>query len=170
LKNHAGMHELRNLCDLNMKSFESLRLSLSDPVLEKRAHHVISENERVGEAAKALKAGQLIEFGQLMYASHRSLRDLYEVSGPELDAIIEYCEGDEHCIGARMTGAGFGGCAIALVQKEMLEHFTNGLTNHYIKKTGYAPTVFDSAPGAGVREEEFFLGKGNSGDKSEFQF
>ena len=125
--------------------------------LEKRASHVIAENFRVNEAAKVLKEGELIEFGQLMFASHQSLKDLYEVSGIELDTIIEFCKTYNDCIGARMTGAGFGGCAIALIKKEKLEDFEKKLTEYYKNKIGYEPSVFASEIGDGVREIfEFF--------------
>ena len=102
-----------HLCDIDLKTFEDHRHLINDPVLDKRALHVISENFRVGEAKDALKANDLATFGKLMYASHQSLKDWYEVSGKELDTIVEFCKTYEDCIGARMTGAGFGGCAIA---------------------------------------------------------
>jgi galactokinase len=141
-----------NLCDVDLQTFQSSRYLISDPVLEKRALHVISENFRVGEAANALKAGKLKKFGQLMYASHQSLQELYEVSGVELDTIVEFCKSYDDCLGARMTGAGFGGCAIALAKKEKIEDFTDKLTQYYKNRIGYGPTVFASEVGDGVRE------------------
>jgi galactokinase len=141
-----------HLCDVDIQNFQSHRHLINNDILEKRALHVISENFRVAEAAKSLKAGKLKEFGQLMYASHQSLKDLYEVSGVELDTIVEFCKNYENCIGARMTGAGFGGCAIALVKKEKMEDFTEKLRTYYKSKIGYEPSVFASAIGDGVRE------------------
>jgi galactokinase len=141
-----------NLCDVELQTFQSHKQLINDPVLEKRALHVISENIRVGEAAKALKSAKLKEFGQLMYGSHQSLKELYEVSGVELDAIVEFCKSYDDCIGARMTGAGFGGCAIALVKKEQIDDFTKKLAGFYKNKIGYEPTVFASDVGDGVRE------------------
>ena len=142
----------KHLCDVDIQNFQSHKHLINDEILEKRALHVISENFRVAEATKSLKAGKLKEFGQLMYASHQSLKELYEVSGVELDTIVEFCKNYEGCIGARMTGAGFGGCAIALVKKEKMEDFTEKLMTYYKSKIGYEPSVFASAIGVGVRE------------------
>jgi galactokinase len=87
-----------------------------------------------------------------MYASHQSLKDLYEVSCTELDTIVDFCKTFEGCIGARMTGAGFGGCAIALVRKDEVSNFTEKLTAHYHSIIGYDPGIFSSEVGEGVRE------------------
>ena len=87
-----------------------------------------------------------------MYASHRSLQELYEVSGKELDTIVEFCKTYENCIGARMTGAGFGGCAIALVKKDSFDEFSLKLINYYKERIGYGPEVFASVIGDGVKE------------------
>jgi galactokinase len=143
---------VNNLCEIDLHSFQSNRHLIDDSVLEKRALHVISENFRVGEAITALKTGMLNDFGKLMYGSHQSLKELYEVSGNELDTIVEFCKKYDDCIGARMTGAGFGGCAIALIKKEKLDDFTKKLTAFYKDKIGYEPTVFASDVGDGVRE------------------
>ena len=87
-----------------------------------------------------------------MYQSHQSLKELYEVSGIELDTIVGFCKDYVGCIGARMTGAGFGGCAIALVDKSRMDDFTNRLVEFYKEKNGYKPTVFASEIGNGVRQ------------------
>jgi galactokinase len=87
-----------------------------------------------------------------MYSSHDSLKNLYEVSGKELDTIVEFCLGYPEVAGARMTGAGFGGCAIALVKKDYFEDFSLKITDYYTQKIGYAPSVYSSEIGAGVRE------------------
>ena len=144
--------DAKNLCDIDIQTFQSYKYLVNDPVLEKRALHVISENVRVKEAAKVLEENKLDEFGQLMYQSHQSLKELYEVSGIELDTIIEFCKGYTDCIGARMTGAGFGGCAIALVDKGKLENFRKCLVEFYKGKIGYEPAVFASEIGNGVRQ------------------
>ena len=144
--------DVNNLCEIDMETFQSHKHLINDPVLEKRALHVISENFRVNEATRVLKENDLKKFGQLMYESHQSLKDLYEVSGIELDTIVDFCKSYDHCIGARMTGAGFGGCAIALVKKERLEDFSKKLSIYYKTKIGYEPTVFASEIGEGVRE------------------
>jgi len=119
--------DAKNLCDIDVETFQSYKHLINDRVLEKRALHVISENFRVNKAAKVLSENKLNEFGQLMYQSHQSLKDLYEVSGIELDTIVEFCKNNEHCLGARMTGAGFGGCAIALVDKGKIDKFRKSI-------------------------------------------
>ena len=141
-----------HLCDIDLKTFEDHRHLINDPVLDKRALHVISENFRVGEARSALKTNDLVSFGKEMYASHQSLKDWYEVSGKELDTIVEFCKTYDDCIGARMTGAGFGGCAIALVKKDKFEDFSTNLTEYYNRKIGYKCDVFASDIGDGVGE------------------
>ncbi|HET9824472.1 MAG TPA: galactokinase [Chitinophagaceae bacterium] len=141
-----------NLCDIGIETFKSARHLINDDVLQKRALHVISENSRVNDAKAALNERNLKRFGELMYASHQSLKDLYEVSGIELDTIVDFCKSYEHCVGARMTGAGFGGCAIALVKTDKVNDFAEKLSSYYKSKIGYDPTVFASAIGDGVRE------------------
>jgi len=142
--------DANNLCEIDEQTFETHKHLIADPVLQKRASHVITENVRVGNAAKALADGDLGEFGRLMYGSHTSLRDLYEVSGMELDTIVDFCQTYDDCIGARMTGAGFGGCAIALIKQDNIEDFSNKLTEYYRNKVGYKPAVFASDIGNGV--------------------
>jgi len=144
--------DAKNLCDIDIQTFQSYKYLINDPMLEKRALHVISENFRVNKAAKVLNENKLDEFGQLMYQSHQSLKELYEVSGIELDTIIDFCKDDKDCIGARMTGAGFGGCAIALVDKRKLEDFGKCLVEFYKGKIGCEPAVFASEIGNGVRQ------------------
>lgn len=144
--------DARHLCDISLASFERHRHLINDPVLEKRAQHVISENARVKDAVIALQTGDLAIFGKLMYASHQSLKELYEVSGTELDTIVDFCKTYDGCIGARMTGAGFGGCAIALVKRKSFEDFAEKLSAYYENKIGYAPETFASEIGEGVRE------------------
>lgn len=141
-----------NLCAVTPAEFEMNRHLITDPVLQKRALHVVSENARVNDAAIALQTGDMQIFGKLMYASHQSLKELYEVSGKELDTIVEFCKSHKDCIGARMTGAGFGGCAIALVKKNSLEDFISGLSVHYETEIGYAPDIFPSGAEDGVKE------------------
>ena len=143
--------DAKNLCDIDMQTFQTGKHLINDPVLEKRALHVISENLRVKKATEVLKENKLEEFGQLMYQSHQSLKELYEVSGMELDTIVEFCKGYSNCLGARMTGAGFGGCAIALVDKQSMDDFAMRLVDVYKDKIGFAPTVFASEIGNGVR-------------------
>ena len=113
---------------------------------------MIEENDRVKLAAAALSNNDLAEFGRLMYASHDSLRDLYEVSGKELDTIIEYSKTNANVAGARMTGAGFGGCAIALVKEAAFDSFSKNVIEYYTDMMGYAPSVYSSLIGDGVGE------------------
>lgn len=140
-----------HLCDIDSVTFQDHRHLINDPVLEKRALHVVTENERVRLAKNALQNGELAKFGELMYASHQSLQDLYEVSGKELDTIIDFCKTYSNCIGARMTGAGFGGCAIALVKKDSFDDFSSKLVSYYKESIGYEPEVFASVIGDGVK-------------------
>ena len=125
---------------------------LENNVLRKRAKHVISENERVKKAVLALKNKKLKVFGQLMNESHESLKKDYEVTGFELDTLVEICQKNEACIGARMTGAGFGGCAIALVQKEKVVAFGQKTKQEYDEKTGLSLDVYETTACEGVRE------------------
>ncbi|EHQ28978.1 galactokinase [Mucilaginibacter paludis] len=144
--------DINNLCEIDVQTFDLHKHLITDATVLNRATHVVAENERVKLAAKALAGNNLKEFGRLMYASHDSLKNLYEVSGAELDAVVEYAATDKNVTGARMTGAGFGGCAIALVKKDSLDSFTQGLTEYYTAKIGYAPSVYSSLIGNGVGE------------------
>jgi len=157
---HAALAALRreldinNLCDIDTATFNQYSHLITDKVIYKRAQHVIEENDRVKLAAVALSHNDLAEFGRLMYASHDSLRDLYEVSGRELDAVVEYSKTDVNVAGARMTGAGFGGCAIALVKEEAFAAFSHNVITYYRNKIGYTPSVYSSLIGDGVGELE----------------
>lgn len=126
---------------------------IKDAPVQKRALHVFEENQRVQLAGKALKQGDIVEFGLLMNASHQSLKDLYEVTGIELDTIAENAITIEGCIGARMTGAGFGGCGIALVKKSETNSFKDKLNKIYTSKIGYPLSFyeFDICDGVGEK-------------------
>ncbi|MFD2581893.1 galactokinase [Pedobacter vanadiisoli] len=140
---------LHYLCELNPEKFALHSHLITDRVILNRATHVIKENDRVHLAAKALNEGNLEEFGRLMYASHESLKTLYEVSGKELDAIVDFCKNYKGVIGARMTGAGFGGCAIALLEKGYEDDFAKHLTDYYVDKIGYPAAIYISEIGSG---------------------
>jgi galactokinase len=142
--------DIQNLCDIDSETFKKYQHLITDEVVLKRATHVIEENDRVKLAAAALATGDLGEFGQLMYDSHDSLKNLYEVSGKELDAVVDYSLTNPNVAGARMTGAGFGGCAIALVKENAFDTFSKGVTAYYTSKIGYAPSVYSSLIGDGV--------------------
>ena len=141
---------IANLCELTAEKFALHSHLIKNETTLKRATHVVKENDRVQLAAKALNAGELDEFGRLMYASHQSLKELYEVSGKELDAVVEFCKDYEHVIGARMTGAGFGGCAIALLKKGHEEDFAKQLTDSYVAQIGYPASIYIHGIGNGV--------------------
>jgi galactokinase len=143
---------LHNLCELTAEKFALHKHLITDPVILNRATHVVTENDRVSFAAKALNEQDLETFGRLMYASHQSLKELYEVSGKELDMIVEFCQEYPQVIGARMTGAGFGGCAIALLEKGCEEDFTAKLNAYYVERIGYEAAVYISEIGDGARK------------------
>jgi galactokinase len=125
-----------------------------EPVVFRRARHVLTENERTLQMAKAIHAGDWPTAGRLMYASHASLRDDYEVSCPELDTIVETAQtlGEaEGIIGCRMTGAGFGGCAVCLVKTDAVKRVARKFEESYEHKTRSLLTIFSSRPAGGAR-------------------
>jgi len=124
---------------------------IPDPVLRKRARHVITEQQRVLRSVVALRGSDLSEFGMLLNASHHSLKEDYEVTGFELDTIVEEALQVAGCLGARMTGAGFGGCAIALVENDALDAFTRHVECAYGRKTNRQPAIYISVMSDGVR-------------------
>jgi len=141
---------LPNLCTASLNQVEVLLSNHS--ILQKRARHVVSENIRVMKSVEVLKQGNSIEFGRLLSASHESLKKDYEVTGAELDAIVEAAQNAKGCIGARMTGAGFGGCAIALVEKDAIPTFKKEVSEVYTAKTGLVPSYYESSIGDGVHK------------------
>ncbi len=124
---------------------------IKDPVLKRRAKHVISEQKRVLASQKALSISDLKAFGELMYDSHQSLRDYYEVSCGELDHLVNFSQQFEGCIGSRMTGAGFGGCCIAIVKSARVSSFETSIKESYFRKFGIYPTVFPCQISSGVQ-------------------
>ena len=123
--------------------------AIADPVDRRRAHHVVTENQRTLDAAQAMRRGDPAELGRLMNESHASLRDDYEVSGPGLDAIVEVARSAPGCLGARMTGGGFAGCAVALVQAAEAESFAGAVIDRY-RFSGHTARVWMCAPSAGA--------------------
>jgi galactokinase len=121
-----------------------------DKVLFKRASHVVTENDRVREAVNVLEQGDLKHFGKLMNDSHKSLRDDYEVSSQELDVLVEIAQRQPGLFGARMTGAGFGGCTVNLVQRDAADPFTKAIQEGYQKALGLHAEVyvFEASDGA----------------------
>jgi len=113
-----------------------------DPVVFRRARHVISENIRTLQAVNAISQKDTVKLGQLINASHISLRDDFEVSNPELDQMVNCAQQDSACYGARMTGAGFGGCAIAIVHIKAVQNFTETVAINYQTATGLRPEIY----------------------------
>ncbi|MBQ8844360.1 MAG: galactokinase [Elusimicrobiaceae bacterium] len=143
---------IKALGELTEEEFEANKELITDPVERKRAKHAVYENQRTLKAAQKLQEGDLPGFGKLMNDSHISLRDDYEVTGAELDAMASAAWEQEGVLGARMTGGGFGGCVVALVQNEHLETFKNNVARIYQAKTGYKPDFYVASAGAGARE------------------
>lgn len=143
---------LPNLCALTAEQFDAVSYCVKDQTILRRARHVVTENERVIKAVAALKAKNLKELGQLLRESHASLRDDYEVTGIELDALADAANAQEGCVGARMTGAGFGGCAIAIVHKDKIDSFIQNVQKIYTKKIGHEAGFFACSTSDGVME------------------
>ncbi|RSK50712.1 galactokinase [Bacillus canaveralius] len=141
-----------SLGELTEEEFEAIKHLITDEVLQRRAKHAVFENQRTLQAMKALKDSDLAEFGRLMNASHRSLRDDYEVTGTELDTLVEAAWKHKGTIGARMTGAGFGGCAIAIVANERVDEFISQAGSEYKEKIGYDATFYVASIGDGAKE------------------
>lgn len=126
-----------SLGELDEQTFDQHQSILSNETILKRARHAVTENQRTLKASVALKAGNLEEFGQLMNESHISLRDDYEVTGPELDKMVQAAWDQPGILGARMTGAGFGGCAIAIVENNKIDEFIDQVGKQYLDQVGY---------------------------------
>lgn len=142
--------KIKNLCDLKETEFEKVQHIITSPVERKRARHAVLENIRVKKAIAALEKNDIEEFGALMNASHISLRDDYEVTGIELDTLVESAWNQSGTIGARMTGAGFGGCAIAIVRNDDIEDFTSAVRKEYTQAIGYEPDFYIAFIGDGA--------------------
>ncbi len=136
----AGL-AVTSLRDVESEDLETAREALSE-ILLRRARHVVSENERVLEAVRVLEQGDVERFGELMNASHVSLRDDYEVSSKELDTLVELAWKQPGCLGARMTGAGFGGCTVNLVRAEAAEDFAEAVRSGYEQSLGLKGEVY----------------------------
>lgn len=122
-----------------------------DPIVAARAEHIVHENERVLAAIAAFEAGDLASVGRLFYQSHASMRDLFGISSPELDALVEIARATPGVIGARLTGAGFGGCTINLVRRGAVSALREAVMRDYPARTGLTPRVFEVAASAGAR-------------------
>ena len=143
--------DIKALGDLTEEQFEEVKDAVKNPVCRKRAKHAVYENQRTIKAVTALKAGDLETFGKLMNASHVSLRDDYEVTGKELDTLVEAAWKQEGVIGSRMTGAGFGGCTVSIVKEEAIDDFIKNVGEIYEKEIGYAADFYVVEIGDGSR-------------------
>ena len=141
---------LKYLAELTEAEFKSIESAITDPVAHKRARHVVGEVQRTADAVKALKDGDLVQFGKLMNASHVSLRDDYEVTGPELDTMAEEAWKIKGVIGSRMTGGGFGGCTVSLVKDEAIDTFIDQVGKAYEAKIGIKPEFYIAEIGNGA--------------------
>ncbi len=124
---------------------------IQSKVRQRRAKHAVYENERTLKAVEVLQQGDVAEFGRLMNASHVSLRDDYEVTGIELDTLVETAWQQEGVIGSRMTGAGFGGCTVSIVKNENVDAFIENVGKVYLEKIGYAADFYVVEIGEGGR-------------------
>jgi galactokinase len=148
----ARVLKVKSLRDADASMLEAAKPKMDETVF-RRARHVISEIERTVHAAEGVRASNWPTVGQLMYASHFSLRDDYEVGCPELDAVVDIAQsigpkGGVH--GCRMTGGGFGGCTVALVQSDQVKSISDRIATEYEKRTKIKPTIFVSRPAAGA--------------------
>ena len=142
---------IRHLSDLNLDEFHELSRLIPDETQRRRAHHVISENARTLRAIDALNQGDIDTFGELMNQSHDSLRDDYEVTGTELDTLVEEARKVEGTIGSRMTGAGFGGCTVSIVKEDAVEKFIREVGAAYLERTGLKADFYVAEIGDGSK-------------------
>ncbi len=137
------------LAEITPKQFAEVKYLLSG-VVEKRAEHVVNECDRVQKAVEALKKGDIAELGRLLNESHYSLRDLYEVTGKELDMLSELARKEADCLGSRMIGAGFGGCTISIVKKTAVEGFIRRVGMAYRDAIGYSASFYETSIEDGI--------------------
>ena len=133
---------IKSLGELTEEEFEANKELIGDKIKMKRAKHAVFENQRTIKAVQALKNKDLTLFGKLMIASHDSLRDDYEVTGKELDTLVAEALKQDGVIGARMTGAGFGGCAVSIVKEEAVATFIENVGKAYKEQIGYAADFY----------------------------
>lgn len=147
----SSEYDIDFLCDLSLEQLEAKKDLLNEGKIYQRAYHAISENERVKRASEVLSRGDLTEFGRLMNLSHDSLRDDYEVTGLELDTLYEAAKEVDGTLGVRVTGAGFGGCAIAIVNNDKIDEFIEYVSKRYLDTIGYAADFYVGLTGNGTQ-------------------
>ncbi len=144
--------QISALGEISWEDFLKVEDKIENEIVRKRARHVVSEIQRTTDAVKALRAGDLAKFGVLMNGSHDSLRDDYEVTGFELDTMVEEGRKIEGVIGTRMTGGGFGGCTVSLVREEAIDTFIEQVGKNYLEKTGLKPLFYVAEIGDGGKK------------------
>lgn len=140
------------LCDMDSEMFENTKHFIKSEEAIPKVRHAVTENERVLKAMKCLKNGDISTFGKLMNSSHKSLKEDYEVTGIELDSLVEAAWEEEGTIGSRMTGAGFGGCTVSLVKNDCIEKFIENVGKKYKEKTDLEATFYIGNPGDGAKK------------------
>ncbi len=143
---------VEHLCNISVSDFELHKLHIDNKRLRDRAEHVIYENNRVAAACNVLVNNDIMAFGQLMNESHNSLRNLYEVTGRELDIMVEESCKCDGVVGSRMTGAGFGGCTVSLVKRDSIDSFIATVRKNYEYRTGLKPDFYVVEPEDGVKK------------------
>ena len=151
LKALQKVKPIKALGELTNAEFDAIATAISDPVERRRARHAVYENNRTLEAVKALEANDVKRFGELMNASHVSLRDDYEVTGPELDTLAELAWQQDGVLGSRMTGGGFAGCTVSIVRDAAIPAFEKNVGDAYTAKIGYAPSFYVANIADGAR-------------------
>ena len=145
--------DVKCLAEVTPKQFNEVKYLLSG-VVAKRAEHVVMECDRVNKAVEALKNGDIVELGRLLNESHYSLRDLYEVTGKELDTLSAFARNETECLGSRMIGAGFGGCTISIVKKTAVEGFIRRVSKAYQDAIGYKASFYETSIEDGITVEK----------------
>lgn len=151
LKALQKVKPIKALGELTNAEFDAIASAIPDPVERRRARHAVYENNRTLEAVKALEANDVKRFGELMNASHVSLRDDYEVTGPELDTLAELAWQQDGVLGSRMTGGGFAGCTVSIVRDAAIPAFEKNVGDAYTTKIGYAPSFYVANIADGAR-------------------
>lgn len=144
--------KINSLGELTLEQFENCKEKIKDPVIRKRVRHAVAENIRTILAVKLLKENDIYGFGKLMIQSHQSLRDDYEVTGFEMDTLFDACSNAPGVIGTRMTGGGFGGCSVSLVQTKYLKEFEEKAAKWYLNKVGYEADFYQVTIGDGPKK------------------
>ena len=149
LKHYQQYVNIECLADLSITDLEKYKNDL-DEIVYNRCKHVVFECDRVLKAESAMKSGDVIKLGKLLNESHESLKNLYEVTGIELDTLVELAQSHPACIGSRMTGAGFGGCTVSIVKSDSITDFKSYVLKHYENKIGYVAEAYDATIEEGI--------------------